>query len=254
MLRFVDDDCTVVGLENVPTRGPILLAAPHFGYYALAALKIGRIFGNRLRVFYNPPERNAFSPIMNELFARCSMEQLPLMNDRRGVLRAVRHLQEDGIVGIMPDVFGSARSNVYVPLFGRFCEAMTGTAFLSTKTSAAVVPMHCERAGKGYKLFFHEPVRDFCEERQATRQDLYILTRALFESMEAIIRGNPASWTFWVEFANALVETPKVPSSRADAYETLTEWNEFLSASRDPNLRTLSACVLPALKIMGRND
>lgn len=239
LISFVDDHCEVS--SSIPLEEPVILAAPHYAFYALAALKIGRLFGEKLRVFYNPPDRNPFSNTMTALFKKCGMEHIPLMNDRAGLLQAVRTLRGSGIVAIMPDYATISPANVFVPFFGRFTQAMVGTAYLAAKTGAKIVPMYCTRTSKDtYRLVFEAPiVQDSatCSERQK----VYNLTASVYERMESVIRQSPQYWMFWGEFEKTSLVSPPLPRSRADVIPVLTECVETFAKARDFGAAPLAA-------------
>jgi lauroyl/myristoyl acyltransferase len=230
--KFVSNHCDVIGLEKVP-EGPMILACPHYGFYALAALKLGEIFGDRIRIFFNPPERNPFSAAMTALFNKYGASGIPLMNDRRGVIGAVRHLQSGNVVGIMPDFATASASNAFVPFFGRFTQAMTGTAYFAQKSGAAIVPINCERIGRDrFAVVFHQPI-DPPAPSHDPRDEIYSLTARLYARMEDIISSKPEEWMFWRDFEMLSVRSPIVPRTVAEATATLEEWAQLLSRAGD---------------------
>lgn len=239
--------CETNGADDVLARSserrPVIVAAPHFGLYALAALKLAALFDGKpgVRIFYNPPQTNPFSQEMSALFVRTGKEHVPLLNDRRGVISALRHLQSGGLLGIMPDFTSRSSANVYVPFFGRFYQAMIGTAYLLRKSGALLSYLYCEHDDSDtFRVVLSKP-EDFSSD--ADDDDaMYTITARIYERMQKIIERQPEAWTFWNTYLSNSCSFPAVPNDAEAAVEALGAWSEMLRKTKDP----LSEISLPA--------
>jgi KDO2-lipid IV(A) lauroyltransferase len=111
-----------------------------------------------------------------------------------GSIRAViRHLQAGHVVWYAPDRdFGSAKSHVFAPFFGRPAATITATSRYARLTGARVVTLEYWRdAGGGYGLRFGEALADFpsgSDVDDCTRINAWI---------ESVVRRHPEQyrWT-----------------------------------------------------------
>jgi len=224
--RSLNDD-----LEN---GRPILFFSPHYQHYAISALKLPTITQTYtpLHIFYNPPSSNNFSAMMTTLLTTLDRGAVPILNDRRGGLTAMRTLKGGGALAIMPDFTQPSTANRYVPFFNRYFFAMPGTAVLALRSSAALYPIYCERyKGDRFVLTIEEAL----EPRKLPdfETNVYLTTMDIFAKMEEIIRRDVAAWRFWADFESFTWSPLNRPASAQDALSALRAISRKLRA-QDP--------------------
>ena len=188
--------------EALDRREPIVVFTPHYGNFAVCSLRLGiEARGKKnTHFFFNPPEKNAYSPRIQRLFRILDYGVEPIMNDRAGVVKASRALDRGDFVGIMPDVAEVDARALFVPFFKRLAIAMGGTAHLALRSNATFLPVYTWRVAAG--RFVMEVQRPLPPVRRETMEEsVYDTTAAIFRNMEEMIAARPEHWMYWDTFS-----------------------------------------------------
>jgi 1-acyl-sn-glycerol-3-phosphate acyltransferase len=120
----------IKGQENLPEHGPLLVVGNHFSFIDPAAF----VRMAPWEVEFVGGADNPHAPVVTRIFPRLwGYQRLYRGTGARDALRnAEQHLKEGGILGIFPE--GGNWATVLRP-------ARPGTAFLSTRTSAPLLPV-----------------------------------------------------------------------------------------------------------------
>jgi lauroyl/myristoyl acyltransferase len=185
---------------------PVILAAPHYGAYVVGCMAaMQRYHGKKpFHVFYDDPARNPHNAGFDKLFRRAGFDVEILLNNRRGLVSALKALRRGGCLALMPDVFHNISETISVPVLGRLLRVMTGTAFFSLKCDALIVPAYA-LPGDDFSVELRSgqvfDPRDYAhlDEDQA----MFLLTRDLFADIAEHLRLAPQHWIFWENFAVA---------------------------------------------------
>lgn len=127
----------VVGVENVPKEGPVLLCSNHLAKRDPVLLGVSQ----KRQVFYMAKEELFRNPFLNGLFRL--LGAFPVKRGTGGgdaLEEAYAILEENGVVGVFIEGHRSKD--------GRLQKPKTGAALLAYKTKAPVVPV-CITAGDG---------------------------------------------------------------------------------------------------------
>ena len=177
---------------------PIVIFAPHYGNFMLAAICIALEASEHKKVhfFYNPTATNVYAPTVARLLSSLNRNVVSILNDRSGVLKAVRALGRGELVGIMPDVDDAEADPLYVPFFGKLTRVAGGAAFLAHRWHARLVPVYCYRQRpEEFVMRFDSPVP--VSHSDSAESDLFVTTSRIFQSMEEQFRRLPQHWWFW---------------------------------------------------------
>jgi 1-acyl-sn-glycerol-3-phosphate acyltransferase len=175
----------VYGTQNVPARGPLIIACNHVSYL-------------------DPPILGSFCPRRISYMAKKELFVIPVLGgmiralgayavDREGsatgaIKRSLQVLQDGGAIGIFPEG-GRNASRERAP--------QTGVALLASRAQTPVVPACIQGSGRALRLArisvaFGVPLRP-PPGRKATRDDLAKFTAEIMRSIEMLaerIGGN----------------------------------------------------------------
>jgi lauroyl/myristoyl acyltransferase len=214
---FVRRNASFSGLEHLEAAlaspKPVVAYTPHYGNFAMACLLLVLQSSpkKRVSIFFNPPEKNPYAPRMRRLIENLDCDAQALHNDRGGLLKAFRALHKGGLIGIMPDVFDYEAGTIFVPFFGRFAFAMTGTAFLARKYDATLLPLYANRAGNGrFEIRVDPPVE--VVRTADLDHDVWATTAAVFRNIEEQLRREPEHWMYWDTFLGRVYPNVTVPA------------------------------------------
>lgn len=218
---YIRRTVTVVGGEHLDAAlerpEPVVAFGPHYGNFSIATLALILRSTPRKSVglFFNPPEKNPYAPRMSRLISSLESGAQILFNDRGGLMKAFRTLHKGGLIGIMPDVYDYGVGTIMVPFFGRFTFAMTGTAFLSSKYNATLLPLYCVRKGTDqYELQVDAPLP--LSRTGEMEEDVWNTTAAIFANMERHLRAAPEHWMYWDLFHRRVHPAVQVPRTREE--------------------------------------
>lgn len=240
-LVSVHDCSDYAPLEEALARDePLIVAIPHHGHYVLAmSALIERIRAVReVMVFYADPAKRSANAVFDSGIAN-SHWSTPgsgvhvLHDDRAGLASALRGLRQGRVLVIMPDVGPEPERTRLVPFFGRSLPTMLGTATLSRKTGAAILPVS-ETLADGRLDFacrFAPPAQ--CPEAADGHASLfadYATTCQLFASFERLMAADLHRWQFCRAFFSSSLDLPRL---LPDEVEPIAE--ALLTSSRaDP--------------------
>src|SRR5262249_49147251 len=179
---------------------PVILAAPHYGPapigYVAAVHRVGP--HRPINLFYDSsrtPRR------LKHVFARSGVDTNMLLGNFTGVVAAMRALERNEWLVMMPDAFDDITHTIAVPFFGRLLRVAAGTAFFALRADALIVPVLAAPAQRlGLRVMLGRPIdsRRFCAFDEP--QSIFMLTRALFSCFERELRRTPEHWHNWEVF------------------------------------------------------
>lgn len=179
------------GRENLDSvlaegKGCIILTA-HYGNWELLARKLA-ILGYKVNVI----ARDSDDPGMTGITTRIRENAGYRVFDRdQPIIGAFRALRNNEILGILPDQNDS--DGIFVDFFGRPSKTAVGTAVLSLKSGAPIVPMFAPRVKGGRYLATAYPRIEFTPSGDQEK-DVHDLTTLVNTAIEREIRSNPSQW------------------------------------------------------------
>ncbi|MBN8737596.1 MAG: lysophospholipid acyltransferase family protein [Xanthomonadales bacterium] len=138
----------------IAARRGLILCAPHIGSWEVANYWIGA--HTPFATFYTQPRQSQVDALLRRLREGGASIQFPI--DDSGVRRVFRHLNDAGVVSIMPDHVPRAGA-VVAPFFGVPALTMTLLPRLARRTGATVLMLFVERLprARGFRVHFREP-------------------------------------------------------------------------------------------------
>lgn len=163
--------------------------------YLLAHLSNWEMLPHLPQVGPGVPRGTLFQPLGNRhlnahvqrLRAR---DDFRLFDRHRGFLAPVRHLRENGVLGVLSDQH-AGDGGVWVPLFGRLASTTNLPALLALRTGAPILPVALYTDGPArWRLQVFPPL-------DTTSVDPGLITAEANRALEAVIRQAPED-AFWV--------------------------------------------------------
>ena len=216
--RFFEDRATFDGAvfakPVLDGSRPVILAAPHYGAapvgYVAAVSRLGST--RPINLFYDSSHT---SPRLIRLFEHSGVDTNTLLGNFNGVVAAMRALERNEWLVMMPDAFEDIAHTIAVPFFGRMLRVAAGTAFFSLRTDAWVVPVFAAPTARlGLRVTLGRPIdsrRFFAFDEP---QSIFMLSRALFACFERELRRTPEHWHNWEMFPR--VSTAITPPGRLE--------------------------------------
>ena len=202
--RFFEDrvlfEGAVLAAPMLDGTRPVILAAPHYGPAPIGYVAaVHRVGAHRpINLFYDSART---PPRLNHLFERSGVDTNALLGSFTGVVAAMRALERNEWLVMMPDAFDDITHTIAVPFFGRLLRVAAGTAFFALRTDALIVPVFATPARQlGLRVALGRPIdsrRFFAFDEP---QSIFMLTRALFASFEREMRRTPEHWHNWEIF------------------------------------------------------
>jgi lauroyl/myristoyl acyltransferase len=202
--RFFQDrvifEGAVLAAPMLDGTRPVILAAPHYGPAPIGyAAAVHRVGAHRpINLFYDAAHT---PPRLARLFERSGVDTNTLLGSFTGVVAAMRALERNEWLVMMPDAFEDITHTIAVPFFGRMLRVAAGTAFFALRADALVVPVFATPAQRlGVRVTLGRPIdsRRFLAFDES--QSIFMLTRALFASFERELRRDPEHWHNWEIF------------------------------------------------------
>ncbi len=157
----------------------------HFGNYdaSRAALlargfNVGGLYSPMSNPYFNAHYLAAISTIGTPLFAQ----------GKRGMADMIRFLRGGGMLGLVLDQ--RMKSGVTLQFFGQDALTALSAADLALKYDALAVPTYAIRKPDGLNF-------DIVVEAPIPHDDLHVMTQALNDTLEALVRGHPEQW-LWI--------------------------------------------------------
>ncbi len=167
-------------------RGAIVLSG-HFGNWELMPM-VAAALGFQGGVLARPLRRAEYERFLWLLRTRKGVTTI----DRGSLKEIARLLQNNQIVGMMPDQDVDSLEGVFVDFLGQSTYTPVGPAALSLMTGASIVPCFITRIGRRFRMVIEEPL---AVPRSGDRaQDVVNLTQAWSRVVESYIRCYPDHW------------------------------------------------------------
>lgn len=213
---------------------PLIVAIPHHGHYVLAMSGlIERIRARRpVMVFYADPKTRRSNEVFDAGIANSHWSQpgsgvQVLHDDRAGLAEALKGLRQGKVLIIMPDVGPDPLQTRLVPFLGGAIPTMLGTATLSRKTGAVVLPVAEAMPNGGLDFATHfaapmAPPANDLRDPVATLLSDYSRTCELFAALGELMKSDLYRWQFVrAHFASKLDLPQLEPSFIAPVTEAL---------------------------------
>ena len=213
--------------EIADMSGGVILAAPHYGAFIPACLRVIQSMHGRKRfnVIFNDPKVTPSNAPYGELFARLGCDVTVLYPDRRGTMAALKALKRGECLAILPDVYFESETTIAVPFFGRLLRVMAGTAFFASRTGAPIVPIYgIPNASMGMELLVGQAIESTAHTVEDEAQTLFNITAAMMGEMERQFVAAPEHWNYWDSLRHRSTRLPSSPAnSHAEHLRVLSE-------------------------------
>ena len=111
----------------------------------------------------------------------------------RGTMKmALRHLGNNGLLGLITDQNARRSEGVFVPFFGHQACTLPSLAILARRTGSPVIPVYSYRIGIRHHVVVEEPLS--YEPIADQDEDLLERTRIFTQWTEKVIRLHPEQW------------------------------------------------------------
>jgi len=111
----------------------------------------------------------------------------------RGTMKlALRHLRDNGVLGLITDQNARRSEGVFVPFFGRQACTLPSLALLARRTGSPVIPVYSYRTDKGHHVVVEKPLS--FEPITDRDEDLLERTKFFTEWTEKVVRLHPEQW------------------------------------------------------------
>ncbi|MEP6921948.1 MAG: lysophospholipid acyltransferase family protein [bacterium] len=188
-------DCE--GLEHLQAaqargRGVILFTG-HLGAWELSSFALSAL-GRPLSFMVRRIDNPRIEEMVNAVRTRFGNQTI----DKNAVSRAaLRHLNEGGTLGLLPDVNMLAREGVFVDFFGTPASTTSMPAKLALRTGAAVVPIYVPWDAERQRFVMRIESPLVVEQTGNDEVDVIQLTSQFMSSIESIVRRYPEQW-LWI--------------------------------------------------------
>lgn len=188
-------DCE--GLEHLQAaqargRGVILFTG-HLGAWELSSFALSA-FGRPLSFMVRRIDNPRIEEMVDAVRTRFGNQTI----DKNAVSRAaLRHLNEGGTLGLLPDVNMLAREGVFVDFFGTPASTTSMLAKLALRTGAAVVPIYVPWDPERQRFVMRIESPLLVEPTGNEETDVLQLTSQFMSSIESIVRRYPEQW-LWI--------------------------------------------------------
>ncbi len=164
----------------------VILTSPHLGNWEV----IGAYCSSRYPMtnLYRPPRQEGMDEVLRNSRERFGSKLAP--TNAKGVRALYQALNNNELVGILPDQDPGENGGQFAPFFGIQTNTMTLLSRLAQKSGATVLCVWAERlpSNRGFALHF-SPVAD-----EIYSDDMQTSITALNQAVEAAIRQIPAQY------------------------------------------------------------
>lgn len=164
----------------------LLFLTPHIGNFEVAMKFYGKYLPIDICYLYKPTKDKDFNQIM--LDGRKAINMHPEPTTRKGVLAMMKHYQNGGDIGILPDNVASGGNGEWVKFFGQYVYAATLTAKLCKNHDTSTVLVQSLRTKTGFRS------RCIIFEPKAT--DIKSITQELYHEIEKMVMDAPTQY-YW---------------------------------------------------------
>ncbi len=189
-LRSFDDNARHVvkttGIESLKSNRPIILLAPHFGCWELAA-RMSSLHKPTL-FMYKKLKENKQNKLLLSFREQGDLSMATA--DKKGVIKLQRAINNKELIGILPDQDPGEEGSVLSPFFNQDARTMTLLVKLARKNNAKVVMTWANRleSGKGYELNF-KPVNVLSDSGDIDED-----VRLMNKTIEELVMSNPSQY------------------------------------------------------------
>ncbi|MBK7144008.1 MAG: hypothetical protein IPH76_01895 [Xanthomonadales bacterium] len=230
---IADTDSSDYGPLDSAMNDPrgLLIAIPHHGHYVLSMASLAAKISLRreVLVFYGDPKTHPGNEIFDDLHVLIyegAESRVTIIHDNRaGLSKAIRALQNGSAVLIMPDVYKDLDDTFQLPFCGRPYDVMLGTAALARRTHSNILPTVAIPIRPGIR--FANQFGPLLHGRQpnsvtaaVTSFEDYKVTAAMFHAFEAIMDSEIHHWQFVRQHYQ---RSGSFPVLDEDQLESLTE-------------------------------
>lgn len=189
----------------IQSQTGVLVAIPHHAHYILTMTALAARIGHhrKVKVFYASPKANKGNAVFDQLhvllFSDPAAGVEVIHNTRQGLIQAIRGLKDGEIVFIMPDAFENVTATMMLPFCGALIDVMLGTAILSRKTGAWILPLVSRKVGHGlaFGAHFGEPIHPQARVGLNPEQERisdYAVMRDVFAQFERMMKKDLLLW------------------------------------------------------------
>ena len=131
----------------------VIIAFPHLGTWELLSLYCSSMYS--MTTLYKTPNMAYLDKMVREGREHLGATLVPVQN-ASSMRKLYQALEQNQLVGILPDQEPSVGSGVFAPFFGLPAYSMTLVSRLAQKTGATVLVAYAKRLpkGQGYEIFF----------------------------------------------------------------------------------------------------
>lgn len=208
---------------------PVILAAPDYGIGPIGFLAaIHRMSGRKaINLLWDTSRQVTGIP---RLFDRAGIDTTTMFSGPAGLLCGIRALARGEYLVMTPDEFDELGRTLAVPFYGRILRVAPTIAYFALRTNAWVIPVFASPLRSlGVHVSIGRPIDPLRFQGMEESQTLFLMTRALFMSLEREIRRAPEHWYRWADFPRR--STCVQPPGRLDEDTPLRLLKDLCEAS-----------------------
>ncbi len=200
-------------------NGGIILSVPHYGPFLWACIGAGEIMreGRSLRIFFQDPEVNKGNKIINDTLSRFFTEEEICFDDRKGLAKAARALQQGGLCIIMPDALRSHENSFLVPFLNGEFEVQPGVATLTRLTKSNIVAAYVTKI-RGWKYSIEtETIFPITSDEFSALEKDYLVMQDILGAFSNYLHKEPIGWRFWMTYQSRVLYKNETLESITDS-------------------------------------
>ena len=178
--------------HNAEGRG-VMMVTGHFGNWELLVMAFAAIH-EPVSYLARPLD----NPLIDEMTAkiRARFGNVPI-DKNNSAMMAIRILTEGRGLGILADVNVHPKEGIFVPFFGVPACTSIGPAMIAARSNAIIFPTFCvwDKGRRMYRLVHGRVIEP--PNTGDRHRDTLILTTAITEEIEKVIREYPHEW-LWI--------------------------------------------------------